>query len=605
MLEALGRRRAPHDRLIGPDVVEILCHLAQALSRMVGVLVDRHGSVSHVVVSRRWQLLLDAAQHRAGRARGLRYVEAHPSPDGRPDDGDRQALTRLMLDAVVTAGTERGTPTDLWVLSHPTRRVHDRDAGPVIWGPHDLRDLAHLELRPLTRLAEDAARGEATVVTRAGERERAILVGLEGRVGGADSERSLDELAQLADTAGAQPLATVVQRRGRPHPARFLGQGKVEEVLRATEHHAADVVIVDGELTPVQQRTLEDELGVKVLDRTALVLDIFAQRARTREGRLQVELAQLSYLLPRLTGRGAALSRLGGGIGTRGPGETKLEVDRRRIRTRLVDLRREIDAIRQHRGRQRAPRKEAPVAQVALVGYTNAGKTTLLNTLTGADAFVEDRLFATLDPTARQLALPNGRTVVVVDTVGFIQRLPTEVVAAFRATLEEVVHADLLLHVVDASDPHWPAHVQVVRDVLGEIGAGERPALKVFNKVDRLMPDAIDALRHSEADAAVVAAATGYGIDDLRGAILRHLPDPWMRVRVHVPYTDAKLMARLHTEGRVLSTEYDASGTLVEAEVPGVLAVQLRSLALPAASQSPATRQAAPRAKRSARRKVG
>jgi GTP-binding protein HflX len=583
MLEALGRRRAPHDRLVGPDVVEILCHLAQALSRMVGVFVDRHGIVTHVVVSRRWQPLLDAAQHRAGRARGLRYVEAHPSADGRPDDGNWQALTRLALDAVVTAGTVRGTPADLWILSHPAQRAHDRAAGPVVQGPHGLDDLAHLELAPLTRLAEDAARGEGTVVTRAGERERAILVGIEAAD---DGERSLDELARLADTAGAQPLAVVLQRRGRPHPARFLGRGKVEEVLRATEQHAADLVIIDGNLTPVQQRTLEDELGVKVLDRRALVLDIFAQRARTREGRLQVELAQLSYLLPRLTGRGAALSRLGGGIGTRGPGETKLEVDRRRIRTRLVDLRREIDAIRQHRGRQRGPRKEAPVSQVALVGYTNAGKTTLLNALTGADAFVEDRLFATLDPTARRLALPNGRTVVVVDTVGFIQRLPTELVAAFRATLEEVVHSDLLLHVVDVSDPHWTAHVQVVRDVLTEIGAGERPVLRVFNKVDRLAPEAVTALQRSEPDAVPVAATTGRGLDELRRAVLRRLPDPWMRVRVHVPYADAKLMARLHAEGRVLATDYDAAGAHVEAEVPGVLAVQLRALTPPAEPQA-------------------
>jgi GTP-binding protein HflX len=588
MLEALGRRRVPHDRVAGADIVEIVCHLAQALSREVGVLLDRHGVVTHVVVSRRWQPVLDDAQHRAGRARGLRYVEAHPAPDGRPDEGDRQALTRLALDTVVTAGTERGTPTHLWILSHPSRRAHDRAAGPVVQGPHALEDLAHLELAPLARLADDAARGESIVVTGAGERERAVLVGLQA---GEDGERSLDELTKLADTAGALPVAVVWQRRGRPNPARFLGRGKVEEVLRATEQHAADLVIVDGVLTPVQQRTLEDEMGVKVLDRTALVLDIFAQRARTREGRLQVELAQLSYLLPRLTGRGTALSRLGGGIGTRGPGETKLEVDRRRIRTRIVDLRREIDAIRQHRGRQRAPRKEAAVAQVALVGYTNAGKSTLLNALTGADAFVEDRLFATLDPTARQLTLPNGRTVVVVDTVGFIQRLPTEVVAAFRATLEEVVHADLLVHIVDASDLNWPAHVDVVRDVLAEIGAGDRPALRVFNKVDRLGPDGVAALRRAEPDAVMAAAATGQGLDDVRRAIAHCLPEPWMRLRVHVPYADAKLLARLHAEGRVLSADYDASGVRVEAEVPGSLAVQLRAL------QEPRTGTRAPRRK--------
>ncbi|MGQ0571948.1 MAG: GTPase HflX [Armatimonadota bacterium] len=576
MLEALGRRRAPHDRLVGADVVEILCHLAQALRREVGVLIERHGAVAHVVVSRRWQSLVDEIRQRSGsRGIGWRYVEAHPQSDGRPDEGDARVLDQLGLDLVVTAGTRRGEAAELWLLSPASTRGVDGDGTPAVEGPYALADLSHLELAPRTRAADEARRAAATVATKAGEAERAVLVGLDRR---GESEQSLEELARLAETAGAKPVATVLQRRGRPDPARYLGRGKVDEVLRATETHAADVVLVDEELTPVQQRTLEGDLGVKVLDRTALVLDIFAQRARSREGRLQVELAQMNYLLPRLTGRGVWLSRLGGGIGTRGPGETKLEVDRRRIRARITDLQGEIDAIQRHRGRQRGPRQEASVAQVALVGYTNAGKTTLLNALTGAHAFVEDRLFATLDPTVRRLTLPNHRTIVLADTVGFIQRLPTQLVAAFRGTLEEVVHADLLLHVVDASHPDWPAQGRVVRDVLDSIGAGEHPSMTVFNKIDLLTPEEGRRIQADHPDAVVVSAVRGDGLADVLRAIARSLPDPWIRVRLTIPYSDGRLLARLHAEGRVVTERYSDTGVAVEVDVPGPLAVQLRSI---------------------------
>lgn len=575
MLEALGRRRAPHDRIAGADIVAILAHLAQALRREVGVFLDRHGAVTHVVVSRRWHpLVTEVGQRAGGRVGGLRYIEAHPKPDGRPDDADARILDQLSLDLVMTLGTHRGQPTQLWILAPAPPQGHDGAGPPGAEGPYAPDALSGLELAPRARLADAVRKAATTRATRAGEAERAVLVGFD-RTGGAAS--SLEELARLAETAGARPVATVVQRRGRPDPARYLGRGKVEEVLRATEAHAADVVLVDEELTPVQQRTLETELGVKVLDRTALVLDIFARRARSREGRLQVELAQMNYLLPRLTGRGVWLSRLGGGIGTRGPGETKLEVDRRRVRARITHLQREIDAIQRHRSQQRAPRRNAAVPQVALVGYTNAGKSTLLNALTGADAFVEDRLFATLDPMVRRMVLPGRRTVVLADTVGFIRNLPMELIAAFRGTLEEVVHADLLLVVVDVSHPDWPDQVRVVREVLESIGAGQRPFLMVFNKAD-LVPHQIQRLRAEHPHAVVVSAARGEGLDDLREAIARHLPEPWVRVRLRLSYTDARLLARIHAEGRILSEHYTATGITLLAEVPGPLAVQLRAL---------------------------
>lgn len=575
MIEALGRRRVPQDRVASVDLLEILAHLAQALRREVGVLVDRHGVVAHVVLSRRWQALADDLSHRSGsRGSGLRYLEAHPQPDARPDDGDARALRDLDLDLVLTVGTHRGRPTEGWVLAPAAARNGAREGVPLSEGPYPPDALAHLELAPRARHADAARRGGRMIAT--GGAERAVLV----VVADADPGPAIEELSRLAETAGAVPAAIITQRRSRPDPARFIGKGKVDEVVRATETHAANLVLIDAELTATQQRTLEREIGVKIVDRTALVLDIFARRAHTHEGRLQVELAQMQYLLPRLTGRGAWLSRLGGGIGTRGPGETKLEVDRRRIRTRITDLQREIEAIRRRRSLQREPRQAAGIPQVALVGYTNAGKSTLLNALTGAGVFVEDRLFATLDPTVRRLQLPNGRAVVLADTVGFIQRLPTELVAAFRGTLEEVVAADLLLHVIDASHPAWREQAKTVAGVLEDIGAGRHPVIRVFNKIDCVAADDALDLAAAHDEAVLVSATTGRGLPDLLRAIARRLPEPWIRVRAQVPYREARLLARLRAEGRVHREDYQTDGVLLEVDIPGTLAVELRARGL-------------------------
>lgn len=579
MLEALDRRKAPTNRVAGPDLLEILAHLAHALRREVGVLLDRNGTVGHVIVSRRWQPLANEMGRRVGgRGAMLRYVEAHPHPDGRPDDGDRQVLQLLDLDLVVTVGTGRGRPTAFWLLERAVEGQLEDGFRTVVEGPYALEMLNELDLQPLTRMADAARRRAGARPTAAGRPERAVLVALD-RSG--DATLSVTELSSLARTAGADPVATVIQRRTRPDPVCYLGKGKVNEVLRTTEAFAADVVLVDDELTPAQQRGLENSLGVKVLDRTALVLDIFARRAQSREGRLQVELAQLNYLLPRLTGRGVLLSRLGGGIGTRGPGETKLEVDRRRIRARITGLQREINAVQQHRGRQRLPRQDAALPQVAIVGYTNTGKSTLLNALTGAGVFVEDKLFATLDPTVRRLVLPDRRPIVLADTVGFIRQLPPQLVAAFRATLEEVVHADLLLHVADAGHPDWPAQVRVVSEVLASLGADSHPMLLVFNKIDMLAPGQVRRLIAAHPDAVAVSAVRGDGLPELLGAIGRRLPEPWVLVRLHVPYSNARLVAQIHDQGRVLSERYGQEGVWIEAEVPGPLAVRIRALKIP------------------------
>jgi len=402
--------------------------------------------------------------------------------------------------------------------------------------------------------------------------ERAALVGVvTGSARRADVDVSLAELEGLAEAAGATVVLTTVQERQRPDPATFIGRGKVQSLAAACAEADVDIVICDNELSPAQLRHLQDELKCKVLDRTQLILDIFARRARTREGKRQVELAQLKYLLPRLAGSGTALSRLGGGIGTRGPGETKLETDRRRIRARIDALQREIDSVRQRRSQLRERREKRAVPTVALVGYTNAGKTTLFNRLTGERAVASDALFVTLDPLVRQIRLPDSRELLLSDTVGFIDRLPHALVAAFRATLEEVVEADLILHVIDASNPEWGRQVAAVERVLDEVGAADAPAVQVFNKVDVLGDDERRRLREAHEDAAFISARTGDGVGALLDRITEALGLDTRRVTVSLDNDsadDQARMARLYRLGRVVSHVTTDGRAVIEADVP-------------------------------------
>ncbi|MEQ3553976.1 GTPase HflX [Pseudonocardia nematodicida] len=408
--------------------------------------------------------------------------------------------------------------------------------------------------------------------------ERVVLVGVWTTGTAEQADASLTELARLAETAGSEVMDGLVQRRQNPDPATFIGSGKVEELKGVVQGTGADTVICDGELSPGQLRQLEERLKVKVIDRTALILDIFAQHARSRDGKAQVELAQLSYLLPRLRGWGEALSRqVGGraaggvGIGGRGPGETKIELDRRRIRTRMSKLRREIGAMRQVRETQRGNRKRYEVPSVAIVGYTNAGKSSLLNALTDAGVLVEDALFATLDPTTRKAETPDGRAYTLTDTVGFVRHLPHQLVEAFRSTLEEAADADLLVHVVDGSDPLPADQVAAVRQVLVEIGE-ERgdtmpPELLVINKTDAAGDLALARLRHAQPEAVFVSAHRGDGIEKLRERIAERLPRPEYEVDLLLPYTEGALVARLHDEGDVLAEEHTPEGTRLRARV--------------------------------------
>ena len=395
----------------------------------------------------------------------------------------------------------------------------------------------------------------------------------------AEAERSLRELASLAETAGSQVLAGVIQRRDVPDPATFLGSGKAKELREIVVASEADTVICDGELSPGQLRQLEAIVKVKVVDRTWLILDIFAQHARSREGKAQVSLAQMQYLLPRLRGWGESLSRQAGGraggatggVGTRGPGETKIETDRRRIRAQMTKLRRQLSQMSTARETQRAARRRAHVPAVAIAGYTNAGKSSLLNRLTGAGVLVQDALFATLDPAVRRARTPRGREFTIADTVGFVRHLPHQLVEAFRSTLEEVSAADVIVHVVDGADEAPEEQLSAVRSVLNEIGAGQIREIVVVNKSDIANGVAVARLMRAEPDAIMVSAHTGAGMDDLLLAIEEALPSALVEVDLVIPYARGDLLARTHAEGEVVAIDHGEAGTHVIARVPPAL----------------------------------
>jgi GTP-binding protein HflX len=416
--------------------------------------------------------------------------------------------------------------------------------------------------------------------------ERVVLAAVWTEGTAEDADNSLRELAALAETAGSTVLAGLVQRRDRPDTGTYLGSGKAQELRDIVIAEGADTVICDTELTPSQRRALEDVVKVKVIDRTALILDIFAQHAKSKEGKAQVELAQLQYLLPRLRGWGESMSRQAGGqaaggqgMGSRGPGETKIELDRRRINTRMAKLRREIKEMKTSRDTRRLSRKAHEVPSVAIAGYTNAGKSSLLNRLTGAGVLVENQLFATLDPTVRRAETGDGRLYTLADTVGFVRQLPTQLVEAFRSTLEEVADADLLLHVVDGSHPDPEGQISAVRAVLADVDAADVKEVIVVNKADAADPEVLDRLRRHEKHCIVVSARTGAGLAELRALIADELPRPDIDVEVLLPYDRGDLVSRLHEEAEVLSSEHTERGTHVKARVHPELASELADFA--------------------------
>jgi len=513
-LERTWRRRVDADQVVSPELARHLTELSREMGRQVGVLLDRKGDVQAVMVGDAGKLTLpDIGRARAGshRLRGLRLVHTHldATPLTRDDQTD---LALLRLDLVAAIET---LPDGLPGRVHLAWLIPENPAG-ALWQEEtvaSVHELSHDALAGALALEDEFARARTARGT--GGRERAILVGVSGRKRSREEgEASLEELKELARTAGVEVVDATLQHRNQIDPRTLIGQGKLADILLRSMQLMADLIIFDADLSPSQARHIADTTSLKILDRTQLILDIFAQRAQSADGKLQVELAQLKYIYPRLAGRDDSLSRLAGGIGGRGPGETKLEIDRRRVRDRITALERRVDGLSKDRHLRRRQRNQRGLPVLSIVGYTNAGKSTLLNALTDSAVRVEDKLFATLDPTSRRLRFPRDREVIITDTVGFIRELPKDLVAAFSATLEELADADLLLHVVDAADSRRDQQARSVEGILRDLGLMDKKRLLVFNKIDRLPPGEGAALAH-QAGGVAVSAATHAGLTDL------------------------------------------------------------------------------------------
>ncbi|MDI9504484.1 MAG: GTPase HflX [Bacillota bacterium] len=556
-----GREDFLPDRLLA-----VLVAKTTQLNREIMVYLTREGGVLDIAIGSIGSVGLPERHLRRNweRLSGIRCIHTHPGGWARLSDVDEQALRLLRFDAMCVIGVENGRATGisaafLGEAEYGSLSIHH--FGPVKPG----RIPQHLWMREI-ELADERVMRAARQLDLVEQAEKALLISI-------DSEESLNELAALTRTAGAVVLGRELQKRNKPEGATYIGSGKAEELALTVQAQEIDLVIVDDELSGAQQRNLEKVLGARVIDRTALILDIFAGRAKSREGKLQVELAQMKYRLPRLTGLGTVLSRLGGGIGTRGPGETRLEVDRRRIRKRIGDLEGELKELSAQRSMRRQRRKKDRQTTVALVGYTNTGKSTLLNALSGSNVLVEDKLFATLDPVVRRIELPENRDCLLVDTVGFIRKLPHQLVEAFRSTLEEALDADLLLIVSDISSPRYAQEREVVYQVLDQLGAAGKPVIEVLNKADCLNEEDDFEPRN----ALRVSARTGMGLDRLRDMIAEKISALRKAVEVFIPYDKGNLLNLLYERGQVLEEEYLGEGIRVSCEMDGVLYRQICS----------------------------
>lgn len=561
-------------QLVSQELAVKLADITEYINREISVYITRSGQIIEIAVGDNATVELPSFSGRrgAGRLSGIRCIHTHPGGNPYLSGVDISALKNNKYDAMVAIGVVSPdfTKSEL-TFGLITGIDSNENYTAECYGPYSIEDAENINFVNTVSTIErilDKQTGTASLQVMS---ERAILIGMEW--GRNDSlwtvDDSLEELKQLADTAGATVIKKFIQKRPKPDPAFFIGRGKVQELALYAQQENIDLCIFDDELSPAQQRNIESVMGIRILDRTALILDIFAQRARTNEGKLQVELAQLQYTLPRIMGKGLMLSRLGGGIGTRGPGETKLEVDRRRIRDRIAFIKDQIEKVKAVRSLHRSKRKKNNVFEVSLVGYTNAGKSTLLNTLTNSDIYAKDQLFATLDPTTRQLTLPNKQEIIITDTVGFIQRLPHQLIAAFRSTLEVVTEADLLVHVIDVSHELYKEQAAAVHEVLKEIGAETKPVITVYNKIDKLPPDSklADRLAQEE-DTVCISAAKKLNLETLQQMIESHLKSKAVEVTLCIPYAETAKAAQLHETANVLEQEYTENGAVMKVILP-------------------------------------
>ena len=566
-LEAIYELEVSTEKLWNEEIIDAIASISGLIRREISVYIDRKGRIIDVSVGdhQTVDLLEVEGRRNKNRLSGIRCIHTHPDAGGMLSAVDISTLKKLRLDMIAAVGLTGQNPDEIYVAVPSALAVGDVE----ILGPYqaDKEDFD-----ALTEFINEAdAFLKAHTENLQTLDERAILVGLKTQEtkeisGISEAEISLIELKELAQTAGADVLSTMIQNREGRDSSYFIGKGKVDELRLMVQATEADMVIIDEEISPSQQRNLEKALGVKVLDRTGLILDIFAQRARSREGKIQVELAQLEYNLPRLQGLGMVLSRLGGGIGTRGPGETKLETDRRHIRRRISTLKGQLKEIKRQRGILRVERRRNRVPVVSLVGYTNSGKSSLLNTLCGSDVYAENLLFATLDTTTRQLLLDDNSTILLTDTVGFIRKLPHHLLDAFKSTLEEVVVSDAIIIVVDSSDLYAENHIQIVEDILLELGAGQKPSVIALNKVDIVEESNIPRI-NSDSPIVEISAKTGIGLDKLKNHLKDLLCEVRVKVDLEIPFSEGGVLSWLYDNSKVLAVDYSETGSIIEAEM--------------------------------------
>lgn len=570
-LESLYEYKIYVGQISTNELVDAMLELTELTAREVAVYINRRGRIVQVAIGDTKNVQLPEVSGRKSSVRlsGIRCIHTHPGGEATLSNPDLSALKRLRFDlmmAVAGSGDKKFAS-----FAFLTGEYNDKDADLEIQGvgPVPLADVLKINLTHLVTIVDKKFGSQNGTTETIDTQERAIIAGIEFNKRGAWSiDESLQELKQLAQTAGAEIVGCVTQKRDTPDNALFFGKGKLEELALLVQETNANLIIFDDELSASQQRNIEQLIAVKILDRTSLILDIFAQRARSHEGKLQVELAQLKYNLPRIGGQGLILSRLGGGIGTRGPGETKLEVDKRKIRSRINDIEKQIESIKKHRDLHRQSRLDANIPLLALVGYTNAGKSTLLNALTEADVFAEDKLFATLDPTTRRLTLDNGSEVLITDTVGFIQKLPHQLVSAFRATLEEVQAADMLLHVIDGSHANYEQQMEAVTAVLRELDADRKETLNVFNKIDKVSNENELAKLLQIPDSIGISAKSNMHLEQLKERIGAFFASRQVTADFLIPYQDSAAVAAIHDIGSNVKIQYEEEGTRLTATLP-------------------------------------